>query len=207
MTTLTTEQKDFLSSYGIKENEIFNASGFRREEYSAIMRVNNFKAAYGVTPCKKNNHSLRNRSGNCLQCYPASIGYEKNHTRGGFVYIAQSIAGEIIKIGTTVNILTRTKTLNEQKYGAQSDWTIPVAREIVKNCGQIEKVMHAELKNFYVFGQYFKDGKRTPPTRPEHLDRLKPSHIWPVLVERESYESHRLAGHRRSHRYRRTVIA
>ena len=159
MTNLTSEQKEFLSSYGINENEIFNASGLRREEYSVIMRANDFKAAYGVTPCKKNNHSLRNRSGNCLQCYPASIGYEKNHNRGGYVYIAQSKTGEIIKIGTTENILARTKTLNEQKYGSQSDWTIPVAREVSKNCGKIEKALHAELKQFYVFGHYFKDGK------------------------------------------------
>ena len=27
------------------------------------------------------------------------------------------------------------------------------------NCGQIEEAMHAELNKFYVFGQYFKDGK------------------------------------------------
>jgi hypothetical protein len=52
----------------------------------------------------------------------------------------------------------RTKTLNEQKYGSQSDWTIPVARKVAKNCGQIEKAMHAKLKKFYVFGKYMKDG-------------------------------------------------
>lgn len=158
MTLLTTEQKDFLSTYGIQLCETFDASGLRREEYSSIMKANNFRVAYGVTPCSKNNHTLRNRSGNCLQCYPASIGYEKNHNRGGFVYIAQSKAGEIIKIGTTENILARTKTLNEQKYGSQSDWTIPVARKVAKNCGQIEKVMHSKLKKFYVFGKYMKDG-------------------------------------------------
>jgi predicted GIY-YIG superfamily endonuclease len=160
MTELTSEQKEFLILYGIKSNEIIDASGLRREEYSAIMKANNIKVAYGVTPCAKNNHSLRNRSGNCLQCYPASIGYEKNHNRGGFVYIAQSKVGKIIKIGTTENILARTKTLNEQRYGTQSDWYIPVAREVAKNCGQIEKAMHAELKKYYVFGNYFKDGKK-----------------------------------------------
>lgn len=114
--------------------------------------------AYGVTPCAKKNHTLRNKSGNCLQCYPASIGYENNHNRGGYIYIAQSKAGKIIKIGTTENILVRTKTLNEQKYGSQLDWIIPVSREVKKNCGQIEKAMHAKLKEFYVIGRYLKDG-------------------------------------------------
>ena len=158
MPYLSEDQKQFLSSRGVISSEIFDATNLKKSEYSKIMRELDYKVAYGVTPCAKGNHSLRDRNGNCLQCNPLILAYSKNHNDGGFVYIAHSTNSNLIKIGSTSNISKRGLTLKEQKYGSQSDWEIAHYTYVEKKRGAIEKEIQILLKEHYVVSHYFKNG-------------------------------------------------
>lgn len=159
MLKLTKTQEEFLIAKGINSNQIFDASGLRTGEYCQIMKANGYKVAIGVTPCRKGKHSLRDSSGNCLQCHPSSIGYEKNYRRDAFIYLAESKLGKLIKVGTTQSISTRIKSLNSQKYGSYSDWEIVESKKIAKDAGEIEKKIHADLHKFNTVRHYLKDGR------------------------------------------------
>lgn len=158
MPYLSEDQKLFLNSKGVIDSEIFDATNLKKSEYSKIMRELGYKVAYGVTPCAKGNHSLRDRNGNCLQCNPLILAYSKNHNDGGYVYIAHSTNSNLIKIGSTSNISKRGLTLKEQKYGSQSDWEIAHYTHVEKKRGAIEKEIQTLLKEHYVVSHYFKNG-------------------------------------------------
>ena len=158
MTQLTEDQKLFLNSKGVIDSEIFDATNLKKSEYSKIMRELDYKVAYGVTPCAKGNHSLRDRNGNCLQCNPLILAYAKNHNDGGYVYIALSKNSKLIKIGSTSNITKRGATLKEHQYGSQSDWEIAHYTYVDKKRGAIEKEIQTLLKEHYVVSHYFKNG-------------------------------------------------
>jgi len=159
MSKLTVEQQIFIENMGILPHQIFDATNLTRQQYAKVMIENGYQVAYGVTPCQKANHTLRNRAGNCLQCFPLSSVYKKNHERGGYVYIAYSHSTDLIKIGTTGNVNKRVKSLNEQMYGGTNDWTISLYKHVDKDCGDIEKQLHSALQKFHVTSHYFKDGK------------------------------------------------
>ena len=158
MTQLTEDQKLFLNSKGVIDSEIFDATNLKKSEYSKIMRELDYKVAYGVTPCAKGNHSLRDRNGNCLQGNPLILAYAKNHNDGGYVYIALSKNSKLIKIGSTSNITKRGATLKEHQYGSQSDWEIAHYTYVDKKRGAIEKEIQTLLKEHYVVSHYFKNG-------------------------------------------------
>lgn len=158
MTQLTEGQKLFLKSKGVINSEIFDATNLKKSEYSKIMRELDYKVAYGVTPCAKGNHSLRDRNGNCLQCNPLILRYAKNHNDGGYVYIAHSKSSKLIKIGSTSNISKRGKSLKDPQYGSQSDWEIAHYTYVEEKRGAIEKEIQTLLKEHYVVSHYFKNG-------------------------------------------------
>jgi hypothetical protein len=158
MTQLTEDQKQFLNSKGVIDSEIFDATNLKKSEYSKLMRELDYKVAYGVTPCAKGNHSLRDRNGNCLQCNPLILAYAKNHNDGGYVYIAHSKSSKLIKIGSTSNISKRGATLKEHQYGSQSDWEIAYYTYVEKKRGAIETEIQTLLKEHYVISHYFKNG-------------------------------------------------
>jgi hypothetical protein len=155
---LSKEQQEFIHSMDIDPSRIFDASNMSRKEYSKIMQENNFEIATGVTPCKKGNHTLRDKSGNCVQCNPLSITHKRNHHRSGYVYIAHSVISNLIKIGTTKNFTNRQKTLNNEAYGGYSDWIIYNYIYTNENCGALERKMHSALKKHCAISQYFKNG-------------------------------------------------
>jgi hypothetical protein len=160
MTELTEDQKQFLKLKGINASEVFDATDLKRSEYSKVMRKHGYKVAYGVTPCAKEKHSLRDSSGNCLQCNPLSLAYAKNHNDGGYIYIAQSLKSQLVKIGSTSNIKKRVTELNAQRYGSQTDWEIVHFIHVGKKRGVIEAEVQNSLKKNYVISHYFKNGIR-----------------------------------------------
>lgn len=151
---LSFDQENFINSLGIRPSQVLNATNMTRKQYSKIMKNNDFKVAFGVTPCKKGNHTLRNSNGNCLQCFPLSSTYEKNYRRSGYIYIAHSKSSNLIKIGSTNKVEARSKSLNNKKYGNYSDWIIYSYIHSEINCGYIEKKLHSLINKHKVITHY-----------------------------------------------------
>jgi len=103
--------------------------------------------AYNTTPCVKFGHTIRERSGHCIICDKARISFMLRHVSFGTIYLAGSIKGELIKIGTTNNITNRIKALNREKYGKQNDWIVLFQFDCI-NAGEIEFGIQDTLKPY-----------------------------------------------------------
>ena len=69
------DQRKFLRDQKLPLSFLFDASGMRKVDYEAVMKRDEKFFAFGVTPCSKGGHSLRTRSGHCIQCDTAKIAY------------------------------------------------------------------------------------------------------------------------------------
>ncbi len=158
MAILTTEQLTFLRQQKIPLGSLFDAAGLRKEAYQAQMKADEKLFAYGVTPCKSGNHTIRTRAGHCVQCDHSRIAFMMRTQKRGYVYIAVSQKSRLIKIGSTENVDYRAKSLNDQRYGASTDWEMLV-KVLSSRSGRLEGDVQSRLADFSVIGTYTKDGK------------------------------------------------
>lgn len=157
MARLDKEQKKFLKQLHISHDLLFDASGLTRSEYFEAMKLEEKRYAYGVTPCKRAGHSLRNSSGNCIQCFPASISYTNNHSRAATVYLVGSIEAGLIKVGTSNELEKRVSLLNQNSYGRAKDWKW-LCFIYVEQSGKLEDSMKNDLSSWHQPTVYWKDG-------------------------------------------------
>ncbi len=146
MARLTKEQEDFLAHHDIPLSSVFDASGLKRREYSEIMRGEDKDFAYGVTECL-NGHTLRNRSGGCIQCRTSRIAFQMRHRRSSYVYIAGSLASQLIKIGSSNEPNNRIYIANLDGYANSSDWQ-PLFQIHVQQAGRIESDIQSKLRPY-----------------------------------------------------------
>ena len=124
MTKLDETQIDVLKRHRIPLSAVFDATGLGRSDCRSAMKELDKEVAIGVTPCGRRGHTLRTRSGHCLQCNPAAIAFQRRHSQYGYVYVVGSFRKKIIKIGSCSNPENRSSSLNEHGYGGASDWTL-----------------------------------------------------------------------------------
>jgi hypothetical protein len=153
---LTKTQISFIKKQQIPLDRLFDASNKSRSLYSKEMKRIEAWIAYGVTPCKKGGHTLRVRSGHCIQCRPANISYFRRHYSQAEIYVAHSTRGRVVKVGTSINAADRISQLNYYQYGGRSDWTLKF-KLFVTNSGHIESKVHRQLRDYSAEGWYFKD--------------------------------------------------
>lgn len=103
--------------------------------------------AFNSTPCDQNGHTIRTRSGHCIQCDTARIAFILRHVSFGTVYIAGSLKGQIIKVGTTSSKEGRSDSLNRTKYGNLDDWEILLSLRCLSS-GKLEFETHKSLQSF-----------------------------------------------------------
>ena len=157
MSDLTKVQENFLERHQISSSSIFDATGQRPKNYKAAMRKLGKVVAFGVTPCKKYGHRLRNRSVHCIQCNPASIAFQARHTKTGFVYVAGSKNLRLIKIGFSSNVDNRMDSLNFLNYASTSDW-ICLYWTSSEAAGKLEYESQNSLKQYMKPTSYLRDG-------------------------------------------------
>ncbi|MBR0705400.1 GIY-YIG nuclease family protein [Bradyrhizobium liaoningense] len=109
-------------------------------------------------PCRAQGHRLRTRAGHCIQCDPKKIAYIRRETQAGYVYIAGSLEGRVIKIGTTEDIDRRANRLIVESYGGFSDWRVLLCAW-VSNAGRTEREILSRIPGERTAGVYFKDGQ------------------------------------------------
>jgi hypothetical protein len=157
MTPFTNDELTFLARHNFTPEEVHDG---RREGKQT--RESNAKNADKVliltsTPCRAMRHRIRTRAGHCAQCNPASIAFTRKETLDGYVYIAGSLNGRLIKIGETIDVEQRARQLKADAYGGFSDWQILITAR-VKNRGRTEREISLRIPGKRVFNSYIKDG-------------------------------------------------
>lgn len=147
MARLTKAHLSYMKRHGIEPEEAFDASGLKRAEYRPRMKAEGKFVAYGVTPCH-NGHALRNRYGNCIQCFPASIAFARRSELPGYLYLAQSSDLGLIKIGfSSDDPDNRIYIANLDGYGGAWDWRICMT-VWAEHAGAKEIAVHRSLFEF-----------------------------------------------------------
>ena len=148
---LTKQQKNFLLRHDVPLSRVFDATrvGPKKTDYGSVMSKLELWVAYNVTPCKKFGHTLRIRSGHCLQCRPANLHHLKLHDMGGEVYVAYSSGGRFVKVGTSNNPNIRIRGLNGLSYGGVSDWEIKYS-SYTEKAGKVEFFAQESLASYRV---------------------------------------------------------
>ena len=150
-------EKDFLKLHSVRPEQVFDAKGYSKSEYPAIMRRNGEIVAFNTTPCNAAGHKLRTRSGHCIMCNTAPLGFQKRNDLSGYVYVAGTQKGKILKIGFTNNYENRESLLNYQKYGGFDDWHLLIVLYGV-DAGKIEFQLHSKVSKYRTSREYFHDG-------------------------------------------------
>jgi hypothetical protein len=160
--SLTTEQEEFLKKYKIPEELLFDAQGEgMTEELKQTMSENNKAIAYNSESCPKNaDHKFKTTNGICPQCDTAKIAVALKEHKPGFVYIAGSRNGKLIKVGFTNDTKDRVKTLNVTltMYAGFDDWEVLYEAKAIA-IGRIEKLIQSKLSEYKTSYQFFKSGK------------------------------------------------
>ena len=109
------------------------------------------------TPCRAMNHRIRTRAGHCAQCKPANIGFTARETLSGYVYIAGSLRGRLIKIGVAGDVAQRERQLRAESYGGFADWVV-LLNVWVNDSGKVERQVSSNIKGERFYNSYWKDG-------------------------------------------------
>jgi hypothetical protein len=84
--------------------------------------------------------------------------FRNRHYEPGYVYIAGSLSGRVIKIGTTINIGGRQQNkLRNLRYGGMDDWVL-LYYVWVDQGGDIEHAARAQLQRYKIMRMYSKLG-------------------------------------------------
>lgn len=157
MAELSESQLAFLNSHNVPLSLVFDASGMRTADYKRVMGEEGKCFAIGVTPCARGGHRLRTRAGHCAQCDPAKIAYMLRHVSPGYVYIAGSVVGQLLKVGATESIGGRRVSI--RGYADLFDWQI-LAHAHCAGAGKIEGHIQTRLARFHVHRDYRKGPRR-----------------------------------------------
>jgi hypothetical protein len=156
MMPFTQEEIAFLKRHDIKPDDVHDGRSQLRSTWQMQAKEGG-KMLVMASPCRAEGHRLKTRSGHCFQCDPKKIAYQNRHSSSGYVYIAGSLSGRIIKVGTAVDIDQRQSNLRNQKYGGLADWVI-VFHMKVSEGGRVERDALRRLRNYKVTRQYEEDG-------------------------------------------------
>ena len=141
---LSEDQMDFLLRVQVPFDRLFNATGLTKAEYHDQMKDADLWVAFGVTPCREEGHTLRVRSGHCVQCKPAVLSFQNRHNAQAYVYIAHSSRRHYVKVGSATTPAERIRNLNSLRYGQIDDWRLIQAFQC-QAAGEVEFLAHRKL--------------------------------------------------------------
>jgi Bacterial RNA polymerase, alpha chain C terminal domain len=85
--------------------------------------------------------------------------FRDRHYEAGNVYIAGSLSGRVIKIGTAKNMGGYPRYLQNKKYGSLGDWEILYCVWVDEGAGRIEHDARARLQQYKTMRGYERDGR------------------------------------------------
>jgi hypothetical protein len=160
MTTLflKNDEMAFIKHHKIPISYIFDGTGMSREEYRQFGRDNEKLVVLNVSCCKAHGHTMRTRTGACLQCSPAALVYLARHHKQSFVYIAGSKKGRVVKVGLSIDPTIRENGLNSSEYGGNSDWVMLFTKDCTA-AGRVEADTHTLLSKHQAVASYIGSDK------------------------------------------------
>lgn len=158
MTFLTSEQREFVKSLGLSEEDVLDGRGMSKKGREARAREQGKQIILTGVACAKAGHFLKTRSGHCVECNTSSIAYQKRHRTEQTIYITGSKSESLLKVGVTKDPFDRHKQMNEQGYGDIFDWDF-LFQVIIPDAGRIEGEVLKRLSNYQIERTYWKDGK------------------------------------------------
>jgi hypothetical protein len=153
---LKPNELEFLKKHDVKADQIHDGQGQSPTVRKAEAKRLGKTVVIGP-PCEAAGHRLRTRAGHCVQCDPKKLAFQQRHTAPGYVYIAGSLLGSVVKIGTASNLDQRHHQLRAEKYGGFSDWQI-LFHMHVEEGGKIEQRALEGLRKYNTPRLYIKDG-------------------------------------------------
>jgi hypothetical protein len=160
MGNLTSEQLSFFARHKIPLSQVFDARGMGRSHYQELMKNQEKYFAFGTEPCKNGSHTLRSRSGHCVECDTARITFMMRAVKQADVYIAASRSKKFIKIGSSTELARRIDYLSKESYGGADDW-ICVAKVHCAKAGSVEFEAQKKLREFRTGATYHHSGRLT----------------------------------------------
>ncbi|MBT0812963.1 GIY-YIG nuclease family protein [Litoribacter ruber] len=149
--------ENFIKHHKLPKFYFFNAKGKTVIEVRKKMKKEGAYFAYNTTPCKNGEHRIRDRKGHCVVCNTAYITFMLRFNESGYIYIAGTIDGKMMKIGSTNNVARREKSLNKSKYANCTDWEI-IYYFFCTKIGLFEYKATCKLSNHSTKIQYKHDG-------------------------------------------------
>jgi len=162
MAKICKEQDAFLTQYGVPLSKVFDAEGWKTAAYQTKMKELDQWVAIGVKACANYGHTMRSRSGQCIQCDPKQLNFFLRYDLPGEVYVASSTSMGFIKIGSSNDSMKRMSNLNSYCYGGANDWRVAFSIACGK-ANRAEVEAHKLLSEFRVRNPvptYIKEGKQ-----------------------------------------------
>lgn len=149
----------FLVSQKILPSQVYDARGRGPTTFKDEAKALGF--LFGMAnPCSKGGHRLFTRSGHCIQCDTSKISYIRRFGDTGYVYIAASKKGRLLKVGSTSDVESRSSTLNsEGGYAGADDWVI-IAYAKTPGMGRVEFEIHKNVEDMMSAKEYEKAGQK-----------------------------------------------
>lgn len=155
---LTEAEIAFLKSQKLTEDDVFDCHGRNMQQSKALARQYGKPVLLGE-PCKTAGHRLRTRSGHCAQCDTSKLGFQQRHRTRGRVYLAYSANANLLKIGSTINLVARKAKLSFDAIGKARDWRFIFHVEVMDS-GRLEQAAHVALSRYATAIPYNKDGAK-----------------------------------------------
>ena len=153
----TDEELRFLRWHGLDQEDVFDGRYQSKEDRHEGAKSEGKFLVLSSVPCRAAGHRIRTRAGHCFQCDPLKLVYQIRHSKSGFVYVAGSLSGRVIKIGTAKHIGQREGQLRAERYAGFADWIVLFSIQ-VGEAGRVEHDASARVPGRRVFNSYFKNG-------------------------------------------------
>jgi hypothetical protein len=85
--------------------------------------------------------------------------YRDRYYSPGYVYVAGSLSGRVLKIGTTKDVWGQQYRLQYVQYGSLGDWRM-LCYVRVDEAGNVEHAVRRRLQRYKTMRMYVKDGFR-----------------------------------------------
>jgi hypothetical protein len=157
MSDFTDSEVMFLAQHGIKKSDVHDGRSQGKRQRESEAKAAGKDIILTSVPCQAAGHRLRTRAGHCVQCKPANIGFIKRETAAQYVYIAGSLAGQLIKIGTASDIKQRERQMRAEGYGGENDWIV-LHVIFAENAGAVERAASRQVTGEKAYRKYWKDG-------------------------------------------------
>ncbi|MBR1169154.1 GIY-YIG nuclease family protein [Bradyrhizobium liaoningense] len=158
---LSADEISFLSRHGYSEEDVYDGRHQSKDRRAAAAKEAGkhlvLAGVIGRGDCRTLGHRLRTRAGHCIQCKPINIAFQRREDEPGYVYIAGSLSGRVIKVGTTGNLNQRENQMRAEGYGGSKDWIVLFSLYVAKG-GEFERAASSRVKGNRVYRTYFKDG-------------------------------------------------